>query len=131
KSFLSDLKDLPMQRRDCLPKESVAQITPSVNAAYDRMDRTSVVCAYQAWLGFYNGQLRRVRWSKEDLVARANFWITTVCRQAEVPGIQAKTLGKMGLRGVRGIVEDRNAPSGGGRSGGGRGGGRGGGGGGG
>lgn len=41
-----------------------------------------------------------MRWSKEDLVAQANFWITTVCRQQEVPGIQAKTLGKMGLRGV-------------------------------
>lgn len=33
-------------------------------------------------------------------MAQANFWITTVCRQQEVPGIQAKTLGKMGLRGV-------------------------------
>lgn len=43
-----------------------------------------------------------MRWSKEDLVAQANFWITTVCRQQEVPGIQAKTLGKMGLRGVSG-----------------------------
>ena len=55
----------------------------------------------QAWLGFYNGQLRRVRWTKDDLVAQANYWITTVCRQPEVPAIQAKTLGKMGLRGVR------------------------------
>lgn len=55
----------------------------------------------QAWLGFYNGQLRRVGWTKEDLVAAANFWITTVCRQQEVPGLQTKTLGKMGLRGVR------------------------------
>lgn len=36
-----------MQRRECLPAESVAQITPSVNAAYEKMDRTSVVCAYQ------------------------------------------------------------------------------------
>lgn len=41
-----------------------------------------------------------MRWSKDDLVAAANFWITEVCRQAEVPGLQPKTLGKMGLRGV-------------------------------
>lgn len=58
----------------------------------------------QAWLGFYNGQLRRVGWTKEDLVAQANYWITTICRQQEVPGIQPKTLGKMGLRGVRSTV---------------------------
>lgn len=36
-----------MQRRECLPAESVAQIAPSVNAAYDKMGLTSVVCAYQ------------------------------------------------------------------------------------
>ncbi|CAM9988059.1 unnamed protein product, partial [Ectocarpus sp. 13 AM-2016] len=99
-TFLSDVRDLPMQRRDPLPKASVAQITPAVSEAYDKMARLSVVCAYQAWLGFYNGHLRRIGWSKADLVAQANYWITTICRQQEVPGIQAKTLGKMGLRGV-------------------------------
>ncbi|CAM9673398.1 unnamed protein product, partial [Ascophyllum nodosum] len=122
-SFLSEVKDLPLQRRERLSEGQVTALTPAINAALDRMDYTSVVCAYQAWLGFYNGQLRRVRWTKDDLVAQANYWITTVCRQPEVPAIQAKTLGKMGLRGVRGIVEERGAAGGGGsgRSGRGRG----------
>ncbi|CAN0512396.1 unnamed protein product, partial [Laminaria digitata] len=63
---------------------------------------------------FYHGQLRRLGWSTEDLVAQANYWITTVCRQQEVPGIQAKTLGKMGLRGVRARVGRIGAGVGGG-----------------
>lgn len=55
---------------------------------------------FQAWLGFYKSHLKRIRWSKESLVAAANSWVINVCKQEEVPGLQPKTLAKMGLRGV-------------------------------
>lgn len=66
--------------------------------------RRSAQQAYGAWLGFYNGHLRRLKWTKADLVAKANGLFTSLGLQ-ELPAMQAKTLGKMGLRGVPGIRE--------------------------
>lgn len=36
-----------MQKRESMTEAAVAVLTPSINAALDRMDHTSVVCAYQ------------------------------------------------------------------------------------
>lgn len=81
----------------------------------------SYPCVLQAWLGYYNGALRRLSWGKEDLVAAANDWISLVGQP--VPMMDPQTLAKMGLRGVKGIHE---GPGGkGGRGGEARGGGRG------
>ena len=93
--------------------------------------------AYQAWLGFYNSFLRRLKWDKDTLVEEANDFAVTVLGLPGPPPLQAKTVGKMGLKGVRGLNVTKgppgNAPGsgrGGYGGGGGRGGGRGGGGGG-
>jgi hypothetical protein len=32
----------------------------------------TLAAAYQAWLGFYNGKLRKLNWTKADLVREAN-----------------------------------------------------------
>jgi len=65
--------------------------------------------AYQAWLGFYNSNLKTLRWSPSELVQRANLWATDCIFQPEPPALQAKTVGKMGLKGVPGLrVEGRN-----------------------
>ncbi|KAH8096356.1 helicase [Aureococcus anophagefferens] len=72
--------------------------------------------AYQAWLGF-NSSLRRLRWDlcrnqifnptsmlgQGRLVAEANDWAKEILGMAEPPQLQAKTVGKMGLKGVRGL----------------------------
>lgn len=34
--------------------------------------------AYQAWLGFYNSSLRKLRWSSEHLVQQANLFSATI-----------------------------------------------------
>ena len=88
----------------------------------------------RAWLGFYNGNLKKVGWSKHDLVRHANAWAVRCCGARAPPALAARTVGKMGMKGVPGLrVEGRNgvpkraAPAGGGH---GRGRGRGGGGGG-
>merc|ERR1719460_3115250 len=77
--------------------------------------------AYQAWLGFYNSSLRRLRWDKDDLVAEANDWAKEILGMTEPPQLQAKTVGKMGLKGVRGLNVAKG-PSGGGGGGKGKGG---------
>ena len=86
--------------------------------------------AYSAWLGFYNSNLRRLRWDKAYLVETANALFATLgC--PEPPALPRKTVGKMGLRGTPGLREEAKGAGGfggGGRNGGGRGGGRGGGG---
>jgi len=68
-----------------------------------RANSLTIVRAYQAWLGFYNSYLRKLGWSKEELVRNANYWVTEVVGVSEPPALQKRTIGKMGLRGVRGL----------------------------
>ena len=83
--------------------------------------------AYRAWLGFYNGNLRTCQWDKSALVAQANAWSAMIGLR-QVPTIEAKTVGKMGLRGTPGLNIGQSQQGGGGGGRGGQGGGRGGGG---
>jgi ATP-dependent RNA helicase MSS116 len=47
--------------------------------------------------------LRRLRWDKERLVEEANIFAEEVLALPGPPPLQAKTVGKMGLKGVRGL----------------------------
>jgi len=64
--------------------------------------RNSAEMAYRAWLGFYNGHLKKVGWSKAVLVQHANQWARNVGLN-EQPTLLKKTVGKMGLKGVQGL----------------------------
>jgi len=64
--------------------------------------------AYQAFLGYYLGQIKRTKLkSKGDVVTTANN-ISVIMGLNEVPAIFARTVGKMGLKGVKGIVIDKD-----------------------
>jgi len=134
RSFLNKVRDLPIEPLTKLSEVEVADFDPTLLGAVRKMNNLTLVMAYQAWLGFYNSNLKLLRWSKEDLVAEANDWFASL-GQREPPALLAKTVGKMGLKGVPGLrVEGKNGvprrEGGGGGGRGGRGGGRGGGGGG-
>ena len=58
--------------------------------------------AYRAWLGYYNGNLKKIGWDKKRLVKEANQWAKDVGLQAQ-PSLLKKTVGKMGLKGVPGL----------------------------
>jgi ATP-dependent RNA helicase MSS116 len=95
--------------------------------------QNSAKSAYQAFLGYYNSNVRRLRLqNKEELVRIANEYATVLgFPEGSPPAILAKTVGKMGLKGTPGIVIEKGPPGGGGGGrggppGGGRGGGRGG-----
>eukprot|EP00168_Porphyra_purpurea_P008742 TRINITY_DN2117_c0_g1_i1.p1 TRINITY_DN2117_c0_g1~~TRINITY_DN2117_c0_g1_i1.p1 ORF type:complete len:269 (-),score=86.75 TRINITY_DN2117_c0_g1_i1:136-894(-) len=106
--FLRSVQDLPLVRIDA--PASPAQLSEEAErvAGYlSRLPGSSTTAAYQAWLGFYNSHLKRLNWSKEQLVANANNWYANVCGRAEPPALQAKTVGKMGLRGPRGSTSSR------------------------
>jgi len=106
-----------------------------VNKAMDQVPEEAKSQAYGAWLGYYKAYLKSIRWSASELVQAANHYSSDVLRYGSTPpGLLAKTVGKMGLKGTPGlrIVKelDSGAGGGGGRGGGGSRGGFGGGGGG-
>lgn len=95
----------------------------SGDAAEDTL-RGEAESAYRAWMGFYNGNLKTCGWDKSQLVAQANAW-SSMIGLAEVPTIEAKTIGKMGLKGTPGLRIGQSSGGGGrGGNGGGRGGGQ-------
>jgi ATP-dependent RNA helicase MSS116 len=76
--------------------------------------RESAQQAWAAWLGFYNGYQKKLRWVPKELVAVSKTFAHTLGLE-ELPGIQKRTLHKMGLFGVEGLKVD-NEPYNGGRS---------------
>jgi len=71
----------------------------------------SAKAAYQAFLGYYNSNIRRLKIKgKDDLVRIANGYATVIgFPPDDPPALQAKTVGKMGLKGVPGIKIDSSA----------------------
>jgi len=69
----------------------------------DDVLKTSAEQAYQAFLGYYAGQLQRVEIkSKEDLVAKANHFSRLIGLR-ETPFLSKRVAVKMGVEAVRGI----------------------------
>ena len=64
--------------------------------------RKSAISSSIAWLGFYNSNLRRLNWTKTDLVAVGHDYARSIGLK-EIPPIMRKTLGKMGLNGTPGL----------------------------
>jgi len=124
--FLKDLRDLPIEQRPPLDDLVVDASRPAISAAMRTLPPITTSCAYQAYLGFYNSHLKKLGWSRDECVMRANDFSNSVLGLSSPPPLEAKTIGKMGLKGVPGLVvaprEGRgsNADAG-GRGGGGRG----------
>eukprot|EP00615_Pteridomonas_danica_P010254 CAMPEP_0114352438 /NCGR_PEP_ID=MMETSP0101-20121206/17954_1 /TAXON_ID=38822 ORGANISM="Pteridomonas danica, Strain PT" /NCGR_SAMPLE_ID=MMETSP0101 /ASSEMBLY_ACC=CAM_ASM_000211 /LENGTH=628 /DNA_ID=CAMNT_0001492855 /DNA_START=54 /DNA_END=1940 /DNA_ORIENTATION=+ len=59
--------------------------------------------SYQAWLGFYNSNLKKLHWTPQVLVAHANNMAKCWGYPHQPPALQKKTIGKMGLKGVQGL----------------------------
>jgi ATP-dependent RNA helicase MSS116 len=95
-------------------------MAPAIRQAFASLPALTHATGYQAYLGFYNSHLKRLNWSREECVARANEFAYTVLGLNSPPPLEAKTIGKMGLKGVAGLAI---APKDGGGYGGGGGGG--------
>lgn len=103
---MKDLSDMPLQRiaLDSLGVAAFqAPLAQALTIAHrDSEFRKSAEQAYVAWLGFYNSNLRKCGWDKPKLVEMANYFSKTLALK-EVPFIEKKTIGKMGLKGVPGL----------------------------
>ena len=59
--------------------------------------------AYSAYLGFMKGFLNKMKMNATELVKMANVFAMEGMQCSEVPEMEKKTVGKMGLKGVPGI----------------------------
>jgi ATP-dependent RNA helicase MSS116, mitochondrial len=58
---------------------------------------------YQAWLGYYKDSRSKIGWSINDLVQQANTFALQGLGASEVPPLEKKVVGKMGLKNVPGL----------------------------
>lgn len=100
------------------PDLSPASEAAAAAAAFDNKGKV-----YQAWLGYYKNYVKQMGWDLERLVMEGNKFAYDALLAGEVPGIPKSTVGKMGLKGVRGvnIVANFEKPPRGGGGGGGEG----------
>lgn len=110
--FLQDpaVAKLPIRDDPPLVTEFQDSLASSLDAAALKLPEKTVTSAYQAWLGYHNSHLRKLCWTKAELVARANEWAAHVARRDRPPALAAKTLGKMNIRGTPGLVVDSTTP---------------------
>jgi ATP-dependent RNA helicase MSS116 len=124
KGFLSKVvDDQGMLPRPNAAPERRQEFSPGIERAVGRVDEQSLALGYQAWLGFYNGFAKQLRWTREDLVRVANRFATESCGLAEPPAITAQAAGKMGLKGhpLLNIMKGAPGKGAGGKGGGGKG----------
>ncbi|EGX88630.1 ATP-dependent RNA helicase MSS116 [Cordyceps militaris CM01] len=95
-----------------VPQEADLSAAPEIERIMDGMDEEEKGQIYKAWLGYYNNHMKGLHWDKEELVRQANTYAREGLSAPETPPIQRSTVGKMGLRGTRGlnIVPDRAKP---------------------
>lgn len=75
-----------------------------------RIDDAQKASIYKAWLGYYKNHMKPLKWDKEELVAEGNRFAREALRSPDTPPIQRSTIGKMGLRGTKGLVVVPDAP---------------------
>jgi len=95
-------------------------VTTTTAATPAGLDEEKKGKIYQGWLGYYKAMTKYTGWNSAELVAQANTFAIEGLGCPEVPGLEKSTVGKMGLKGVRGLVIVANRPRTGGQGGGGR-----------
>ncbi|KDO32396.1 hypothetical protein SPRG_02873 [Saprolegnia parasitica CBS 223.65] len=111
KRFLKDLVDMPMTTRPVPPTSATSRVASVVQrCAVDKALTQAAEQAYQAWLGYYNSNLKRLGLTKDRLVSMAAEY-SVVVGLAEVPALQKKTIGKMGLQNMGLRVADYAPPA--------------------
>jgi len=99
-----ELGDMPLETTSIPETEKITKIVDQALQKVGRDEglRQSAEQAYRAWLGYYNGHLKKVKWDKQQLVVQANMWAKENGLKDQ-PSLQKKTIGKMGLKGVPGL----------------------------
>jgi ATP-dependent RNA helicase MSS116 len=102
--FLRQLRGIVVKPYPTALTYSIEDIEPALVALQNKGK------IYQGWLGYYKTFMKTMGWSVDDLVREANLFALQGLECPEVPGLERKTIGKMGLKGVDGLVVLPNAP---------------------
>ncbi|CAK5275338.1 unnamed protein product [Mycena citricolor] len=83
----------------------LAQLSATVSRGLLQVSDDVKAQTYRAWMGYYMGSAKSLRWSKEELVQRANAFVYEGLGWSgpELPTIERKTVGMMNLKGVPGL----------------------------
>lgn len=96
------LKDLPLEELQHSLMKSSATTTELARVLLTKnLPKHLVVSAeraYQAWLGYYNSNLRRLGWDKKHLIEMGAEYSLSIGLK-KTPQLPKKTIGKMGLKG--------------------------------
>ena len=65
-------------------------------------EHDSAKMAWSAWLGYYNGMLRKIGMDKAQLVELSLLYANSI-GLSQLPALPKKTIGKMGMQGVPGL----------------------------
>lgn len=76
---------------------------PQVMTIVRDMDPEKQAKVYRAWLGFHKSHLKILGWDAAELVRQGNTLALKGLGASEIPSIEKKTVGKMGLKGVPGL----------------------------
>jgi ATP-dependent RNA helicase MSS116, mitochondrial len=100
--FLTKNKHLPIKPYPVDLSAAAAEVAPAVESALYTVDEESKRKAYQGFLGFYKSYMKNLQLNAEQLVAFANDYAASMgC--PEPPMIDKQVVGKMGLRGTKGL----------------------------
>jgi ATP-dependent RNA helicase MSS116 len=111
--FMKEVEDLEISplTTPAILQEQVQQEQQCLRQLLESNERlkASGASAYQAFLGYYNSNMRRLKLqSKQELVLIANEYATMIgFPEGQPPALLAKTVGKMQLKDVAGIRIDR------------------------
>ncbi|GAB7366030.1 hypothetical protein MBLNU230_g7353t1 [Neophaeotheca triangularis] len=107
-------KSLPIKPYPTDLSASANSLAPEVQGAFQNVDEVTKSKAYQAWLGFHKTFTKQLQLTNEGLVEEANAYSASLgC--PEPPAIEKQTIGKMGLKGVKGLRIGQAREGGGGR----------------
>ena len=103
-----ELSDMPLK---IIPTEAIIAPTDQKPDSYNRiMAKSSILRdeakqSWQAWLGFYNGQTKKLGWSTQDLLREAKSYAKSMGLD-DIPALPKRTLSKMGLAKAAGFKSE-------------------------
>ena len=102
--FLKVNRQFPIQPYPACDKVlNDSSSSKTISSALRSIDPQDKQKAYSAYLGFMKGSLHKMKMTADDLVKMANRLALEGMECDELPEMQKKTIGKMGLKGVHGI----------------------------
>lgn len=101
-----------LKKINLIPHDADMSSAADVYSVVEAMDEDDHANVYKAWLGYYKNHLKALKWDKEELVRQGNVFARDGLGSPDTLPIAKTTVGKMGLRGTKGLntVPDRPKP---------------------